>query len=843
MNIVIDLQGAQSASRFRGIGRYSLSLTSAIIKNQRNHNIIVVLSGVLTESHSELFSELSKVLPKRNIRIWDGLDNVSYENFERNKSRIDINEYLRESFIHSLEPDFILLTSVVEGYIDDTVISINKFKEIPTGVVFYDAIPLIQPEKYLTPEGEKFKKYYFSRIENFKKADLLFSISESSSQEAISYLNVEKEKVVNIFAAVDDMFCINNYDEEYTKNIKAKFSIKNKFLLYTGATDERKNHNRLIKAYSLLSPAIRKEYQLVIAGGMPDEHYNSFKRTIKNSGLGKGDVVFTHRVSDEYFIALYNLCDLYIFPSWHEGFGLPVLEAMKCGAPVIGSEVSSIPEVIDNKAALFNPFDEKSIANKITEVLENDNFKKDLKEHSKSQSKKFNWNKSAEKVLDSIEDYMNKIKINRSSNINYQNQLVDIVKEKKDFFSEIDLLKLSQYIVNNHMLKGKKNQLLLDISELVKVDAKSGIQRVVKSVLNVLISKEIADYEVRAVYACMDRVGYKYANKFMSKYIEKYEGLEDDYIDINYGDIFYGLDFCPDIQVFHQEYYKKLNKKGVKTFFNLNDLLLYTNPEWWSDNLDDQLNTKKWFEKWLVTISDSTGVISISNATKNEFQKWMNSYYGRKTPEVQLYVSHIGADIVGSLSSKGMPQNADYFLKKLNKSISFLMVGTIEPRKGHLQSIKAFEALWNHGYDVTLIIVGKKGWMVEELCNYISTHQELDNKLFWLNGISDEYLNQIYKSCSCLLYPSEGEGFGLPLIEAAQYKIPIIARDILVFREVAGDNAFYFKDSKEIQVLYEYLIEWISLYEKGEYPQSENIKWLTWEKSSMNLLRYIGVLR
>ena len=152
----------------------------------------------------------------------------------------------------------------------------------------------------------------------------------------------------------------------------------------------------------------------------------------------------------------------------------------------------------------------------------------------------------------------------------------------------------------------------------------------------------------------------------------------------------------------------------------------------------------------------------------------------------------MGADVENSAPSRGLPTDATQTLKAIQSKTSFLTVGTLEPRKGHLQTLAAFELLWQEQIDVNLVIVGKKGWMVDALAERINTHAELGKRLFWLDGISDEYLESIYKASACLVSASEGEGFGLPLIEAAKQGIPILARDLPVFREVAGDHAFYF---------------------------------------------------
>ncbi|ROM29461.1 hypothetical protein BK645_10950 [Pseudomonas protegens] len=198
----------------------------------------------------------------------------------------------------------------------------------------------------------------------------------------------------------------------------------------------------------------------------------------------------------------------------------------------------------------------------------------------------------------------------------------------------------------------------------------------------------------------------------------------------------------------------------------------------------------------------------------------------------------MGADISGSLPSVGFPENAQAVLEQLQARPSFLMVSTIEPRKGHAQAIAAFDALWAEGLDANLVIVGKRGWLVDSLITVLEQHPALNMKLFWLEGISDEYLEKVYASSSCLVAASEGEGFGLPLIEAAQHHLPIIARDIPVFREVAGDYAFYFEGLAP-QDLATSVTQWLALFSVGEHPQSVNMPWLTWEQSAQQLKQSI----
>ncbi|MGQ9746109.1 MAG: glycosyltransferase, partial [Dissulfurimicrobium sp.] len=110
---------------------------------------------------------------------------------------------------------------------------------------------------------------------------------------------------------------------------------------------------------------------------------------------------------------------------------------------------------------------------------------------------------------------------------------------------------------------------------------------------------------------------------------------------------------------------------------------------------------------------------------------------------------------------------------------------------------------------------------------------------FWLEGISDEYLEKVYAASTCLIMASEGEGFGLPLIEAARYKLPIVARDIPVFREVAGEYAYYFENSRDPRVMVDAIKSWLVLYKENKHPKSDNMPCLTWKESTENLLKII----
>lgn len=176
---------------------------------------------------------------------------------------------------------------------------------------------------------------------------------------------------------------------------------------------------------------------------------------------------------------------------------------------------------------------------------------------------------------------------------------------------------------------------------------------------------------------------------------------------------------------------------------------------------------------------------------------------------------------------------------------TFLMVGTIEPRKGILQTLQAFDVLWQQGHDINLVIVGKEGWKdlpdsnrrdIPQIVQALRSNQELSKRLFWLESISDEYLEQVYAASTCLIAASYGEGFGLPLIEAARHGLPIVARDIPVIREVTAGQAQFFSDCRAPEAIAQAISEWVVLYQQGKHPRSDAIPHLTWAESARNAL-------
>src|SRR3990172_3736783 len=247
MRIVIDLQGAQNESRFRGIGRYTLALTKGILRNNVNHEIILALNGSFLDSIVPICYVFEGILPQEHIRIWKTPGPVSHCN-RKNDWRRQATEIVREAFFLSLDPDVVLISSMFEGAGDDVVTSIGRFTDkIPNAIILYDLIPLLYRDAYLG--NAALVRWYKEKLEYLTNAGICLAISESSRQDAINHLKLPPEKVFNISTAADEKFRKTSTPLTIQKQIFERLNINRPYVMYSGASDPRKNHTRLISSY------------------------------------------------------------------------------------------------------------------------------------------------------------------------------------------------------------------------------------------------------------------------------------------------------------------------------------------------------------------------------------------------------------------------------------------------------------------------------------------------------------------------------------------------------------------------------------------------------------------
>jgi len=1236
MRLLIDLQAAQSESRFRGIGRQSRSLAKAILTRSSGHDISILLNGSLRQNIEELRAEFASLLPRDHVltfRIPGSVAEQAPENLWRTRSA----EFLREAFIARHQPDILHISSIFEGFLDDAVTSIGML-EAPhaTSATLHDLIPLFNRQTYLADEGPR--RHYLRRAQALKRADLLLAVSESARGEAIDFLNVGSERVVVIQCGVEEHFRQLHLSPAEADLLRMRYGLRKRFILYVGAVDPRKNVSLLLHAFSTLSPEIRSMHCLAFAGALADEERRRVRAIAARYGIQVGELIFCEQVPEHDLVQLYNCCELFVFPSKHEGFGLPVLEAMACGAPTLAANSTSLPEVVGRSDLLFDPDKSADLVAKMQAALSDTGFRQAMRSWGLKRASEFSWDEGARRALHAFETLHNRrnwqpqprravslarrqslaflsplprdrsgiseysarllpelaryyeieciinytivtdewVKANyalrdvawfernaaRYDRILYSignshfhshmlgllerfpgvvllhdfflSDLIDwmsssgllppdeflrqlymthgmtgllaardeghlraverfacndivfrnasgvIVHSKyavdrarelfgnrvadelvvipqlhagvgtsdreaardrlgigtddflvcsfglitrrklsrrlfdawtasslhhqtdavlvfvggiadtsygddlesavraqggasrvavtgyvssqlyRDYLSAADLAvqlrtesrgetsaaildclttgvpviinahgpaaeipddavcklpddfaltELPQrieffranrgaaqalgqrgrmYVMQHHdparigeafhtAIEGfarksavaqqrallsalsdfnapvspTKNdevqlaiaigrnsgrtglrQILCDVTVLAEQDAKTGIQRVVRAILIALLQSPPRDFRVEPIR--IKDGGYLYARHFAEHAFEiRAAVLPDAPVDYADGDVYLAIDWVPDRLPQVRKWLEGFRDAGGKIIFVVYDLLPLLMPQYFPDFMAEV--TQRWFE---AAISVADQFVCISRTVAHDVERFALALGEQRKSAVGINFFHIGSDLAASLPTRGLPADADEILSATRARKSFLMVGTVEPRKKHRQVVQGFDALWKQGADICLVIVGKRGWMADGVAELINQSRQRGKCLFWLQNISDEMLDKLYTNASALIAASMGEGFGLPLIEAAKHKVPLIARDIPVFREVAGTHAFYF-DGDEPEDVSKAILDWLKLEKGVGTPRSDTMPHQSWKEATEQMLQAI----
>ncbi|WP_281406638.1 glycosyltransferase family 1 protein [Rhizobium sp. P44RR-XXIV] len=834
------MQGYQSESKFRGIGRSTLAMSRAIIRNAGPHRVSILINGLFPlQNVEDVRNAYRDILAEEEMFIFSGYGPTAYRNMD-NHERFAAVRHARDVAIANIDPDIVYVTSLFEGYDDDFTVSIPKeSRQWKTVTVCHDLIPLLNRERYLGDPN--YHKFYMDRLAEFELADAVYAISNSVVDEVLKHTNVPRERILNISSAVGDEFCVHTYDAGRQGRIKSRYKLPGQFILSLAMIEPRKNIEALIEAYALLPKALQSDYPLVLAYKVRPEELARIKALAQSHGVDSAHLIFTGYLPDDDLIALYNLCKVFVFPSVHEGFGLPALEAMKCGAATLASNVTSLPEVIGWDEAMFDPYDVRDLSGTLERALSDDAYWADLKNHALTQAEKFSWDRTAQMAIAGFDDLLEKRPgipggpTRQRSGDDIKSDVLGALRRQKKL-TDADMLGLAWAIARNSF-RDHRRKLLMDISVLAEHDAKTGIQRVSRSILNALLSKRIPGYDVRAIrYANGDC--YRYANRFVKRNFGIDFGADEPVL-FGKDDVVLVTDLTCHLFPAIESQFDMLRRAGGKLYFVIHDIMALRHPEWCDEGI------RRWFPLWLPSLAyHANGLICVSAFVADDVRNWLHEHAGSfpVNPYLTIDNFHLGADIDSSLPSKGLPKSAPALLSRMAEAQSFIMVGTMEPRKGHAQVLRAFERLWDEGKQYNLFIVGKQGWNVDDLCSALETHLRRDRNLFWLQDISDEFLNLLYDKSSALIFASMGEGFGLPLIEAAHKELPLILRRIPVFEEIAGNHAFYFEKDQPADLALA-IEKWIEMREKGLHPRSAGMPWLTWEQSKDLLLSKLPLIQ
>lgn len=305
------------------------------------------------------------------------------------------NEYVLSSY------DKIDKTDLVHfPYFEPFFLTLPLYKKFKTVVTVHDLTPLVFPEEF--PSGIKGKLKWAVQKKNLEGADLIITDSRCSKKDICRFTGIKEVKVKSIYLSAGEEFRKINLSENKVNNLREKYNIPEKFALYVGDATWNKNLPSLVKA------AAKTGIPLVMVGkALKDESFDKSnpwnKDLFETQNLAKnssGKVYLLGFVSSDDLVSLYNMATLFIMPSFYEGFGLPILEAMRCGCPVITTDKGSLGEIAGNAAFKVDPYSIESIADGIEKVFSDESIQKKLSEQGLENSKQFSWKKTAEDTMD-----------------------------------------------------------------------------------------------------------------------------------------------------------------------------------------------------------------------------------------------------------------------------------------------------------------------------------------------------------------------------------------------------------------------------------------------------------
>lgn len=328
--------------------------------------------------------------------------------------------------------------------------------------------------------------------------------------------------------------------------------------------------------------------------------------------------------------------------------------------------------------------------------------------------------------------------------------------------------------------RATENHLLVDISQLHKLEFTTGVQRVTRCILTEWLERPPEGWSPQPVVFGEDGV-WACDGLTVGRVCP---GLKSCFqpadVTIKAGDRIVFLDHNMELPA-HRDWLLAAKARGARLTFVVYDLLPIFSPHWFPEGVGPD------FFRWIKMVAElGDDIACISRSVREDFLQWFREEFGdRPPPRVRHFA--LGSDPFPDYEA--LPPAV---AEAMRSRPTALMVSTLEPRKGHAQALGALEILWASGHDLNLVVAGREGWKIAALATRMREHPELGVRLFWLETCSDGQVATCYRDSGVLLAPSFGEGFGLPVVEAARCGLPVIARDLPVFREVAPPGTAFF---------------------------------------------------
>ena len=724
------------------------------------------------------------------------------------------------------------------------------------------------------------------------------AVSEYNKQDLI------REGYTCPIAVLPILVPFEDYEQEPDDNVLSRYQNDGwKNILFVGRIAPNKCQEDVIAAFTAYKKIYNPKSRLFIVGnydGM-EAYYERLQKYVEI--LGVEDVVFTGHISFKAILAYYRLADVFLCMSEHEGFCVPLLEAMKFEIPIIAYSSTAIPYTLDGAGVLVTEKEPDLNAAIIDEVIVNTKLRDNLLAGQKQRLAYFKYEtvaRLAEKIFnklinhESIEaveslnesrEYNNynnnmeqlmvrmkkKAESNKTEDVksfrdimvktnekptmiaeniefsfvsNYYNQiffqkgikayikrklfgnLLNVLMAQEQYLNgmEVRLQKLEKRLAEREfaVLFREKPGLLIDVTQTTRSDLGTGIQRVVNNIF-----REIYQYKnERSIIPVRDYRGKLITgNRYAKRYLGEAEKTEH-ILTLQKEDKILLLDSSWEYAEDFSHVLEGAKRENISSFAVVYDLIPIQYPELVTSSVFAQI-----FRNWHnMILQKADSILCISRTTADVVAQYYEKMKFQRNSPLNLYYFHMGADVPG-----GTQEARSEIQNFVKPGKTFLMVGTLEPRKGHMVALQAFrKILKGTNNDCRLLIIGHNGWKNDEIRKQLAL-PEYKDKVLWIEDATDAELRWAYAHSDALIAASKDEGFGLPLVEAAHFGLPIICSDIPIFREVTQGHADYF-NVMDADDLARCITAWL---QTEKHPDSRNIRIYTWQESAQEILDII----
>ncbi len=903
MRLLVDLQPLQGPSAERGIGYYALALTRALAATRGEHEVVVLLDAERSaEDVLRLRHRLAPHLGRADVVLFE-----SPPVAQRVPGRREA-ELAREAAIAALAPDAVLLTSVFE-LAPLAPMSINEWcADVPTAAVLYDLIPLADLDLYKA--DPVLRREYLAGIDRLARTDLLLSISDHTAAEA-RRLIAHCPPLVTVHGAAP---------APMTPHAPAGVPASG-FGLAVGRDEPRKDVATAVLAWARLPAAVRAGRPFVVVGDWPRQNRQHLVERAVAAGLPAGQLLFAGQVDDHEMAWLYEHAAVLLFPSLLEGLGLPPLEAMQVGTPVLLARASSLVELLDDDRAFFPPGDVSALSERMEQVLTDRVLREELVASGHRSVARFTWARTAALTWTALEGLAARPRppLRRSLSqvtdggrpapslnglaaayavkevdlaavrclaaertvyalpddghwTGFADALADapgVVVLPVDLPVDADLATLLAPAVGvvvpgattrtallragvrsvpvavvgpgddladaveqayagdlgghwargaaggpvldgrpvevlpGWAVRGRRGPLLASDTTVYRTTPfMSGIQRTAAR-LHHALSERLAEAGGAVVQVQLGETppGRPHPDIRSDLVVSAatVEPVDPDWL--------LGLDLNSQLSSTSAQV-QAARARGVGLAVNVFDLIPHTHPHWYPPGAATGS-----FTPWLHQVVRVADVLLVnSRATADELLRYVQATAPLRGDGFAVHLLPLGSDFDQATDIEAGEREPAHLL----------MVGTVEPRKGHGDVLDAVELLWSQGVPVHLTVLGRKGWMVEELARRLQALHDGPQRLHWLQNASDAELDRLYRTCTASVVASEAEGFGLPVVEAALRGCPVVIRDLPVLREVAGADATCFSAADPLHRVLERIVGGAPV---GAVPRSSLRSW------------------